>query len=169
MKTIKFRGFTFDPVTPFALVHAEGLAGFEFRITQGSYSTVVAASSGTHDRGGCVDFSVRGLPEAKIAKAVKALRDSGFAAWHRVTSQGFAVDHIHAVLIGCPDLAPIAARQVIAYDAHRNGLKSNEPDPSYRPSPKVRFDMRTRKPVPRGLPAPTPSPKPGPKPTPPKK
>ena len=43
--------------------------------------------------------------------------------------------HIHAVLIDHGKLAPVAARQVTAYRAGRDGLRSNLVDRSWRPSP----------------------------------
>jgi hypothetical protein len=90
----------------------------------------VAASASTHDRWGVVDL----LPWDWENK-VRVLRAVGFAAWHRPAIAGLWSEHIHAVLIGHPDLDPMAARQVDSYRAHRDGLKSNAPDPTWHPSP----------------------------------
>jgi len=148
-KTI-FRGYTFDQRTVEMIKYAERLAGFQFKISQGSYNTGgVSASAGTHDGGGVVDFSLRLVTPAKRGKILRALKDTGFAAWYRPARVNIWSAHIHAVAIGCTDLAPIAKRQVEAYDAHRDGLAGNEPDPTYRPHPAVRFNAVTKQPVPR--------------------
>lgn len=94
-------------------------------VTQGSYSTAVGASAGTHDGGGVLDFSVRGLSMRQINRRVRALRRVGFAAWYRPALPGVWGPHIHAVAIGTKDLAPIAARQVTAYKLGRDGLRGN--------------------------------------------
>jgi hypothetical protein len=150
MAKVTFRGHAFDDRTVEMILWAEKLAGFKFRISQGSYNTGgVAASAGTHDGGGAVDFSVRLLTEKKRVAMVKALKDSGFAAWYRTIDQGFDSNHVHAIAIGCKDLAPLAAAQVRDYDAHKNGLKGHAPDPTYRPDPKVKWDMKVGMPVSR--------------------
>jgi hypothetical protein len=70
---------------------------------------------------------------------VLALRKAGFAAWHRTPAQGPWPDHVHAVLIGHPDLAPAAQRQVTAYLNGRDGLADNGLDDGPRLSPIPRF------------------------------
>ncbi|NIJ13329.1 peptidoglycan hydrolase-like protein with peptidoglycan-binding domain [Saccharomonospora amisosensis] len=104
---------------------AQRRAGVDFTVTQGSYGGV-DASGGTHDGGGAVDLSVRGLPN--ITAAVRALRQVGFAAWHRKPSQGPWAAHIHAVAISDTDMSPQAQRQVGAYFNGRNGLANNGKD-----------------------------------------
>lgn len=144
---VKFRGYKFAPGTPAAIRWAEKRAGFTFRISQGGYNQGgVSASAGTHDKD-AVDFTVRGLTHAQVATMVRALRDAGFAAWHRTTNQGFDSEHVHAVRLGNGDLSRVAAQQAIAYDAHRDGLKSNAPDNTYHPQPKVRWGLLVNKPV----------------------
>jgi len=113
-----------------SLMHyaAQILAKRSLRITQGSYNAGrVGASAGTHDGGGVLDYSVDGLGATSIQNVTAALRRVGFAAWLRTPADGFA-PHIHAVAIGCPDLAPSAGRQVEAYRKGRNGLSNNGPD-----------------------------------------
>jgi hypothetical protein len=149
-KTV-FRGFTFDTRTVEMIKWAESKAGFKFRITQGSYSDGVAASAGTHDGGGAADFSVRLMLPAKRVKMIRALKDAGFAAWYRTKSDGFTSNHVHAIAIGCKDLAPLAKSQVVDYDRHRDGLKGHNFDPTYRPVPKVKFSEKLNKPVSREL------------------
>lgn len=147
---VLFRGYTFDKRTVDMIKYAEKLAGFTFKITQGSYNTGgVSASAGTHDGGGAVDFSLRLVTPAKRGKILRALKDTGFAAWHRPARVGIWNAHIHAIAIGCGDLAPVAERQVKAYDAHRDGLAGNAPDPTYRANPAVRYNSNLKRPVPR--------------------
>ena len=113
-----------DALTDGALKRAEKRLGRGLTITQGSYNPGgVAASAGAHDKGGTVD-----LPPWDWREVVPALRTVGFAAWHRAAVPGLWPEHIHAVLIGHPDLAPVAARQVPLYLNKRDGLKSNLPD-----------------------------------------
>lgn len=157
-QSVEFRGFKFDLRTVDMILWAEKKAGFKFKIAQGSYSTSVAASAGTHDGGGAADFSVRLMTAKKREKMLNALKDAGFAAWYRTKADGFD-PHVHAVAIGCPDLAPIAKRQVTDYDKCLNGLSGHAADPSYRPSPKVKFDVKKGQPVsretaPKAAPAP---------------
>ena len=109
------------------MLEAEKLGG-NLVVTQGSYSRNVSASAGTHDGGGCLDFSVRGLTRGQINRRVKALRTVGFAAWYRPALPGVWGPHIHAVAIGTRDLAPIARRQVTAYRNGRDGLRNNRVD-----------------------------------------
>lgn len=111
------------------IAEAERLSG-NLVVTQGSYNKGgVAASAGTHDGGGVVDFSVRGLTNTQINKRVKALRTVGFAAWHRTAIPGVWGPHIHAVAMGTNDLAPLARLQVVDYKLGRNGLRGHALDP----------------------------------------
>lgn len=155
MAKVTFRGFTFDARTVEMIKWAEKKAGFTFNIAQGSYSTGVAASAGTHNGGGAVDFSVRTLTlPMKRNKMLNALKDAGFAAWYRTTAQGFDSNHVHAIAIGCKDLAPLAKSQVVDFDKNKDGLKGHGPDNTYRPTPKVQFDLKTGAPVSREKAAP---------------
>lgn len=126
-KGVPFRGFRADRRSTKMIAEAEKIGG-PLRITQGCYSGGVSASAGTHNGGGVFDFSVRGLTLTQINRRVRALRRVGFAAWHRVTSEGGWTPHIHAVAVGCPDLSPSAERQVAALRRGRNGLRSNRLD-----------------------------------------
>lgn len=154
MAIVTFRRYKFDSRTVKMIKWAEKEARMEaFKITQGSYSKGVAASAGTHDGGGVVDFSCRGMSTPQLAVMLRALKDAGFAVWHRPARDGVWSEHVHAVAIGCPDLAPIAKRQVTSFDARRDGLASNKHDDTYRPNPPVRFDEKLNKPVSRRKPA----------------
>jgi peptidoglycan hydrolase-like protein with peptidoglycan-binding domain len=98
-------------------------------ITQGSYNAGgVAASAGTHDGGGAVDVNIGALCGKGQARVVKELRKVGFAAWHRLPSQGPWEEHIHAIAISDPDLSSGARDQVADYFAGRNGLANNGAD-----------------------------------------
>lgn len=125
---VTWRGVTLDERTRDMLIEAERLAGVRFRPTQGSYSSSVDASAGTHSGGGAVDLSDASHGQPARDRVVKALRRVGFAAWHR-TSPPFAGSHYHAIAIGCPDLAAAAARQVSEWKSGGDGLKGNAPDP----------------------------------------
>lgn len=119
-----------DALTIACIEHAESIGGHEFVVTQGSYQSTVAASAGTHDKGGAVDLRWCGHDSC-----IRALRQAGLAAWHRHPWQGPWPDHIHAVVVDHPLLAPSAARQVVAYRAGRNGLASNGADDGPRITP----------------------------------
>lgn len=149
MKKVDYKGHTFDLRTYRMIRWAEKKAGFEFAISQGSYNKSVAASAGTHDGGGAADFSVRLLLPWKRNRMLKALKDAGFAAWYRTTRQGFDTNHIHAIAIGCDDLAALAKSQVVDYDKGLDGLRGHAKDKSYRPNPPVRFNMVKNQPMPR--------------------
>jgi hypothetical protein len=109
--------------------------GYELTIAQGSYHKTTAASAGTHDGGGVVD-----LAPFEADKKVHVLRAVGFAAWHRLPSQGDWPEHVHAVLRADQQLSPQAAAQIVSFDNHRNGLANNAADDTWHPDPRVTFD-----------------------------
>lgn len=120
-------GETVNTRTANMLAEAEDRAGVNLPVTQGSYNAGgVGASGGTHDGGGAVDLSVSGVsnPDA----AVRALREVGFAAWHRTPDQGDWAAHIHAVAISDTDMSPQAQDQVGDYFEGRNGLAGGGAD-----------------------------------------
>jgi peptidoglycan hydrolase-like protein with peptidoglycan-binding domain len=119
-------GKTVNERTASMLKAAEKRAGVNFTVTQGSYNSDVGSSAGTHDGGGAVDLSVRGLPST--SDAVKALRQVGFAAWHRTPSQGPWAAHIHAVAISDTAMSPQAQAQVGDYFKGLNGLANHAKD-----------------------------------------
>lgn len=126
---ILFEGARLDPRTRDMLVEARRISGLTLRVTQGGFNAGgVSASAGTHDGGGALDISVHGMDATEIATAIRRLRQVGFAAWHRLPSQGSWVEHIHCIAVGCTSLSAGAAKQVAAYKKGRNGLANNGPD-----------------------------------------
>ena len=151
---VTWRGKKVNARTRDALLYAEKqwrkkYPGKRIEITQGSYNKGgVQASAGTHDGGGVVDLRTRNLSKAQRVALVHALKDAGFAAWYRTEAQGFS-PHIHACAFADKEMAAGAKQQCVAYDAGRDGLRPNRPDPTYRAKPKVRFTYKRQKPVPR--------------------
>lgn len=116
-RTVLFRGRLVDPRTAEMLTEVESITGDTLHVWQGSYSDG-DKSGGTHSGGGAVDASpTRGTWDGLVA----AMRQVGFAAWHRTTAQGYD-PHVHAIAVGCVDLSPEAAQQVAWYRAGLNGL-----------------------------------------------
>jgi hypothetical protein len=119
-----FRGKRMNYRTIKMLLAAERLSGKQFAITQGSYSTSVAASGGTHAGGGVLDLGWTGSNTD-----VRNLRRAGFAAWHRNPLQGPWRDHMHIVAMGDPTESPQAKAQVASYLAGGNGLGGTDDGP----------------------------------------
>lgn len=134
MRRTTVDGHTVNVRTAQMLKRAEARLGEDLHVMQGSYNAgKVGASAGTHDGGGAVDVSPTSHPD----RVVEALRAVGFAAWHRLPSQGPWPEHIHAIAIGDPELAPSAGRQVLQYESGYNGLANFGPDdgPRFNPIP----------------------------------
>lgn len=133
---VEWRGVTLDPRTRDMVAEADHrMPTIPMHPTQGSYSTAVAASAGTHGGGGAIDFSCRGLTAGQVTSLIVGLEQVGFAPWHRLPSQGPWGEHVHAIAIGCEDLAPAAVHQVEDYLAGRNGLASHSKDSrSHKPT-----------------------------------
>ena len=116
------------------LGHAQALYGGEIKltgyaITQGSYSTGVSASFGTHDGGGAVDISVLRQNTYTILwddidPVLRALRLAGFAAWLREYGELYPDSpiHIHAVAIGDQELSSAAQDQLTGPAGYFRGL-----------------------------------------------
>lgn len=128
----KYHGKAMDWYTLRLLQAAERIVGHAFTVTQGSYSTSVAASGSTHAGGGALDLGWIG----KIAD-VAALRAVGFAAWHRNPSQGPWHDHIHAIAAGDPTASASAKRQVQDYFNGGNGLGGRDDGPNVKKDPSL--------------------------------
>lgn len=110
------------------LTVAEEQLGYPLTISQGSYHTGTKQSAGTHDRGGVVD-----LLAFQADRKVRVLREIGFAAWHRLPSEGDWPEHVHAVALGDKEMSDEARKQVSDYRNRRNGLASHAKDPTPRP------------------------------------
>lgn len=111
---------------------AEERLGFSLHVMQGSYNRGgISASAGTHDGGGALDVSAQG----RSREIVHALREVGFAAWHRVPSQGNWSEHIHAIAIADPELSRGARTQVSLYYRGLNGLSNGGRDDGPRLDP----------------------------------
>ncbi|CAF2409716.1 unnamed protein product [Rotaria sp. Silwood2] len=110
-----------------------GKTGFQFSFSQGSYSSSVAASAGTHDGGGAIDIrtSVVNNDKKTVDTMVVALRKAGFAAWSRgrVADSFENSKHIHAIAIGDAQASSGAKNQVASFKRGRNGLKGDGVDP----------------------------------------
>jgi len=97
----------------------------KFSVTQGSDSTDVGESAGTHAGGGALDISVKRGCGERHRSAVRALRQVGFAAWYR---PWVGNEHIHAIAISDPDLSGPAQRQVSEYYRGGDGLEGDGSD-----------------------------------------
>lgn len=124
---VSMDGKTVNERTAAMIRAAEDKANVDVTLTQGSYNAGGDPSSaGTHDGGGAVDISVSGM--SHIRHVVKALRQVGFAAWHRTPSQGDWGPHIHAVAISDTDMSPAAQAQIGDYYKGLNGLANHNED-----------------------------------------
>ncbi|MBO2448948.1 peptidoglycan-binding protein [Actinomadura barringtoniae] len=105
------------------------LGGRKLVLQQGSYNPGGdPTSAGTHDGGGVVDISVKGMNAATRTKVARALRTVGFAAWVRNPKQGDWPWHIHATAINDTDLSGQAQHQVGDYYLGKNGLANRGKD-----------------------------------------
>jgi len=146
-EVVDWRGFKADRRTIAAVEWAEGKAGFQFPIAQGSYNAGgVSASAGTHDKGGVIDFRTVPLTPRKRRSMIRWLKRAGFAIWYRTPKDGMPY-HAHGALRGHRNLPYSVEQQVAAFDARRNGLRSNAPDLTFRPKPRVRFSYVQDRPV----------------------
>jgi hypothetical protein len=137
-------GFVVDEYTAASVAQVKALFPFlggtgTVHLAQGGYDNgAVAASAGTHNGGGCVDFSLSNKTPYNWEVLEKAARLAMFAAWHRTPlyRNGVLVwsDHVHAVQIGNVMAAPLAKQQVNDYYAHKSGLVGEAPDNTFHPN-----------------------------------
>jgi hypothetical protein len=117
--------------------------GFELVVIQGSYMLPDEAaddSGPTHSGGGVIDLRTHDIPsDIGATQAVLALREVGFAAFHRLTPR-FKEDHIHAVAIGDVQMDESAQRQVDQYGQGLNGLGETDTGPQFDPIPVFDYD-----------------------------
>ena len=121
---IDVNGETLNQRTLAMLAHAKTLYEGEidltgYALTQGSYTSAVSASFGTHAGGGAVDLSVMRAGTYTvlwddIPSLLNALRAAGFAAWLREYGELHPDSpiHIHAIAIGDKELSPAAQDQL---------------------------------------------------------
>jgi hypothetical protein len=122
-------GVVVDTRTARMLVEAERRLGRTLALSQGSYNAGGdPTSAGTHDGGGVVDISVRGMSATTRTAVARTLREVGFAAWVRNPTQGDWPWHVHAAAISDPDLSSQAQHQVGDYYLGRNGLANRGAD-----------------------------------------
>jgi hypothetical protein len=134
-----------------ALWRKRGKHRKSIRLAKGSYQQASDTSGTTHSGGGAVDVRTKGvgLTDEETKELSIALKDAGFACWIRDDRDGFD-PHIHALACSDREMSASAQRQVVSFDLGRNALVSNLKDRNpYRPSPKLRFNYSTGKPVPR--------------------
>ena len=125
---VTYQGKTVNTRTRAMLREAQHRLSRGVTVVQGSYHPGVGASGGTHDGGGVVDLSVRGMSSTTRTRVVRALRQVGFAAWYRSPIPGVWGPHIHVVAVSDPDLATQAQAQVGDYYLGRNGLAGHGAD-----------------------------------------
>ncbi|GAA1816295.1 peptidoglycan-binding protein [Actinomadura chokoriensis] len=122
-------GVVINTRTQSMLTEAERLLGRKLVLEQGSYNPGGdPTSAGTHDGGGVVDISVKGMSAATRTSVARALRRVGFAAWVRSPAQGDWPWHIHAAAISDTDLSSQAQHQTGDYYLGLNGLANRGPD-----------------------------------------
>jgi hypothetical protein len=122
-------GVILNTRTQSMLTEAKRLLGRNLVVDQGSYNPGGdPTSAGTHDGGGVVDLSVKGMSSATRVKIVRVLRNVGFAAWVRSPAQGNWPWHIHAAAISDTDLSRQAQNQVGDYYLGLNGLANRGKD-----------------------------------------
>lgn len=95
---------------------------------QGSWSTGVGASAGTHDKGATFD-----LTPVNWQNRVKVFRLLGVAYFDRPAIPKVWQHHGHGVVVGMGNAAWLALQQVKSYLAGRNGLANNGRDADWRP------------------------------------
>lgn len=122
-------GVVINTRTRSMLAEAKRLLGRNLVLEQGSYNPGGDPTSvGTHDGGGVVDISVKGMNSATRNAVARALRRVGFAAWVRSPRQGDWPWHIHAAAINDTDLSSQAQHQIGDYYLGLNGLANRGPD-----------------------------------------
>ncbi|GAA3212114.1 peptidoglycan-binding protein [Actinocorallia longicatena] len=126
---VKFGKAVVNVRTRTMLNEAKRLLGRKLVLDQGSYNPGGdPTSAGTHDGGGVVDVSVKGMSAATRVSVVRALRRVGFAAWVRSPRQGDWPWHIHAVAISDTTLSAQAQHQAGDYYLGQNGLSGRGKD-----------------------------------------
>lgn len=133
--------------------------GFSLPYAQGAFMAEhgggAEASSGAHDLGGCIDYMLTGLSQAKQRAVVKEFRLNAGAANRRDrdAKHGGMPPHLHNTLGSDKPLAPMAKTLWSSYVGGGDGLGAakgrpgNAPDYEWRPNPLVLTPPK-EKPVP---------------------
>jgi hypothetical protein len=131
--------------TSVMLDQASERLGFDLVVIQGSFmlpDEVADESETTHNGGGVIDLNTSHIPaDIGTTRAVRALREVGFAAFHRMVPQ-FSGDHIHAVAIGDIQMDPSAQTQVDQYFKGLDGTGHNDTGPDVHPIPIFDYDTQ---------------------------
>ena len=80
---------TLTPALRETLTRACAAVGVPFVLFQGSYSTSVGASAGTHSGGGAFDLDIRMMGHAQRLDLINELRLADCAAWIRTPEYGY--------------------------------------------------------------------------------
>lgn len=110
------------------------------RLTQGSYTSAVGASGGTHAGGGAADVALADISDDDARLIETTLRSCGCAAWYRTAIPGVWPRHVHFLVLGTPDFSPQAAAQTVDYAQGRDGLASRGRDTGDRSFVNVRWE-----------------------------
>lgn len=121
---VSVAGHLLDATTNGIFQKASAILG-GLNLMQGSWSTSVGASGGTHAGAGAMDVWPS---NGNWKHAVDVLRSLGDVAWHRVPAQGPWAEHIHGITPGVAGLSAAAASQVASFRSGGNGLASGGPD-----------------------------------------
>lgn len=120
---VYWRGRWFDKAMVIAFTDLERAQGYKEYFYQGSYSTSISASAGTHKRGGVSDKREKGLGNRQ------SMARRGVVGWHRTRRQGF-MEHDHNLLMWAKTASPQLKAQMYAFRNGRNGLAGNGRDDS---------------------------------------
>ncbi len=135
---VVYNGELMDQKTKAFVQAMEAKLGYPLTIVQGCYNPGgVSASAGTHDLGGVID-----LVPWDFENKVKAARELGAFAWHRLPVPKVWGEHIHLGIRNHGNLSSAARDQQDDYDAEpgRNGLAGHAVDADrFHPDPPVTF------------------------------
>jgi hypothetical protein len=135
---VVYNGALMDQKTKAFVQAMEAKLGYPLTILQGCYNPGgVSASAGTHDLGGVID-----LVPWDFENKVKAARELGAFAWHRLPIPKVWGEHIHLGIRNQGNLSSAAQRQQDDFDGKpgRDGLASHAVDSNkFHPEPSVTF------------------------------
>lgn len=139
-----FRGKPMDAYTMAVLLEAEAELGYRLTVVQGGFNKGgVAASAGTHDKGGVGD-----LTAYDHENKIKVMADLGTYPYHRYYLPGVWGEHIHFGVRNHKNRAPLLVEQQVDWDHKppRNGLVGHANlTGQYYPSKLVTYDYKPGK------------------------